>query len=175
MILSEKKGLKHLIGLRHFYAKPDRSNNILLLFLLFMIATAAALEFTAFSQIREVRGWSNLMIATYGLFFMTMFFWALVWQSNPGLLKKDPRFDFMTLMETFDPRGLCPTCSVINTPRSFHCMVCNKCVERFDHHCPWVNNCVGHNNFFRFYAYLLFQLAYLLALMFVMVRGKYES
>lgn len=41
---------------------------------------------------------------------------------------------------------LCPECFVIKTPRSKHCNVCNKCVERYDHHCPWINNCVGINN-----------------------------
>ena len=48
---------------------------------------------------------------------------------------------------------MCPDCEVLRTPRSRHCAICNKCVERFDHHCPWINNCVGihnHNAFLTF-------------------------
>ncbi|GIY14930.1 palmitoyltransferase [Caerostris extrusa] len=41
---------------------------------------------------------------------------------------------------------LCHTCRTVRPLRAKHCRVCNRCVRHFDHHCPYIYNCVGLNN-----------------------------
>ena len=37
-------------------------------------------------------------------------------------------------------------CNVFKPERCHHCSACNRCVLNMDHHCPWINNCVGFWN-----------------------------
>ena len=75
---------------------------------------------------------------------------------DPGKLRPDFKsITFLDLLQKFNPTELCPDCRIIRTSRSRHCAICNVCVERFDHHCPWINNCVGVRNHGAFLVYLL--------------------
>ena len=45
----------------------------------------------------------------------------------------------------------CTTCLFFRTPTMVHCGRCNKCVQKFDHHCLWLNNCIGKENYKEFF------------------------
>lgn len=47
--------------------------------------------------------------------------------------------------------GRCHLCNIkTSSNRTKHCSVCNKCVEKFDHHCKYLNQCVGRQNYVPF-------------------------
>lgn len=53
---------------------------------------------------------------------------------------------------------MCEKCNRPRPERAHHCGVCGICIMRMDHHCPWINNCVG----FRNHKYFLLACGYVL-------------
>jgi len=53
-----------------------------------------------------------------------------------------------------DFHKVCVTCRCIQEMRSHHCKLCGRCISRLDHHCPWIDNCVGIHNQRSFVAFV---------------------
>jgi hypothetical protein len=66
----------------------------------------------------------------------------------------------------------CPMCATYKPPRAHHCSRCNFCVLKYDHHCPWLGQCVGFFNYKNYLLVLLYTwllTAWVLALLFVAI------
>jgi len=86
---------------------------------------------------------------------------TLVDPSDPNLLRK---LEFIKSGREWDDTlhsavqsdevCFCVLCKVSVDPRSKHCKACDKCVMGFDHHCKWLNNCIGARNYRPFFLLL---------------------
>ncbi|ORM39811.1 putative palmitoyltransferase ZDHHC8 [Babesia sp. Xinjiang] len=102
------------------------------------------------------------------LFAILFILMALVNVSNPGVMTKNTDLELYknegapaTAVELRNGRFIqrwCVTCHIYKPPRVKHCYECRQCVVRFDHHCPWLSNCIGGHNYKIFVMFWLWYL-----------------
>ncbi|KAI0167430.1 hypothetical protein BJ166DRAFT_519924 [Pestalotiopsis sp. NC0098] len=73
-----------------------------------------------------------------------------------GIAEQKAVIDELLSLWKFDESNFCVSCMIRTPLRSKHCKRCQRCVAKHDHHCPWINNCVGVNNHRHFFYYLIF-------------------
>ncbi|XP_026684709.1 palmitoyltransferase ZDHHC3 isoform X2 [Diaphorina citri] len=75
--------------------------------------------------------------------------------------------ELSAMLQNKDDWTVCTRCETYRPPRAHHCRICKRCIKRMDHHCPWINNCVGEKNqryFVQFLIYVTILAVYAIAL-----------
>lgn len=94
---------------------------------------------------------SILLYLIINIILIILYFYLIC--SNPGYIKNNEKitdFENLLLVKKEDFKNFCFKCSVYKTGTLKHCIVCDKCCYEFDHHCFWINKCVGKNNYISF-------------------------
>ncbi|XP_034840757.1 palmitoyltransferase ZDHHC1 [Maniola hyperantus] len=106
-------------------------------------------------QFYELKLVSIIVYAILYVFHIISHLVALLLDPGEADLRKQkpntlPEFD-RTIHAHVIENGRCHLCNINTSSRKTkHCGICNKCVDRFDHHCKWLNNCVGQRNYAAF-------------------------
>lgn len=75
----------------------------------------------------------------------------------PGIPLKDGDDEpYLIINGRYVELKFCRTCKVYRPPRASHCHICNNCIQNFDHHCPWMSQCVGRVSYKIYVAYYLY-------------------
>ena len=61
------------------------------------------------------------------------------------LKNKNIKYKFELLI--FLIKRFCGKCSIVKPQRTHHCRQCGRCVLKMDHHCNWLDTCIGFRNY----------------------------
>eukprot|EP00042_Codosiga_hollandica_P032324 m.205378 g.205378 ORF g.205378 m.205378 type:complete len:217 (-) comp53876_c0_seq48:2247-2897(-) len=124
---------------------------------LLVIAACVSWYLTALPFIIQDQGWSITWIhLLFSHWIGLNIFWNLlqVTITPPGYAVK-PAPERPTGSPQ-DPYRFCKKCCLVKPERAHHCSTCQKCVLKLDHHCPWLNCCIGHFNHRYFVLFMLY-------------------
>jgi len=135
---------RHLLG--HLFPGSDFKNPT---FCAVVAGTYSLSAFVYFTKVMPLTSYyviETILFVSINMIFAPLFSWLVF--SNPGFITNTNEWKFIvSALEKNEPLpSFCLTCMARKPIRGKHCRQCNRCVARFDHHCGWLNNCVGASN-----------------------------
>ncbi|KAF6018027.1 ZDHHC17 [Bugula neritina] len=131
------------------------------------LATKTWMYFTWFFYILPHINSGLIHLAFFANTALLMYHFYMAVKCDPGFIQTNRQQQSKVILdlaelETISVEQFCSTCIIHKPLRSKHCSTCNKCVAKFDHHCPWIFNCVGASNTRHFILYLTYLIGMIL-------------
>eukprot|EP00667_Euglena_gracilis_P014450 EG_transcript_14980 len=107
------------------------------------------------ATVRPTQGHAYAAVCSF-LTLMTVWAYAQAVRTHPGTVSVE-KYGFDAKDPSVDQRQpKCQACMVYKPLRAHHCSKCQQCILQYDHHCPWINNCVGLHNKKHFFLFVLY-------------------
>ena len=149
-----KKGICQKLFFKPDINKKSKFSNINMLLFIILHFTVIFLTFIMLMPYFDNTYFSILYLVISLLLFILFFILAF---SDPGTLTNNKYKDALDIIEQGEMlEYYCPKCLIKMDFRTKHCVICEKCVDDFDHHCFWVGNCIGKKNFSFFFDFLVY-------------------
>ena len=78
-------------------------------------------------------------------------------EENATLVTKRKPIRTVDLTGIIVPPRFCERCKIYKPERCKHCYICDRCVIKYDHHCPFIDHCIGVNNYRLFMSFMVVQ------------------
>ena len=149
-----KKGICQKLFFKPDINKKSKFSNINMLLFIILHFTVIFLTFIMLMPYFDNTYFSILYLVISLLLFILFFILAF---SDPGTLTNNKYKDALDIIEQGEMlEYYCPKCLIKMDFRTKHCVICEKCIDDFDHHCFWVGNCIGKKNFSLFFDFLVY-------------------
>ena len=145
--------------------KIEKSYTYIMLFIFFNIISLVTSIIVAQPIVSDNYTY-NIVYIFYNVFlFLTILIYIILLCTN-SLLKQtqtneSPKDYFIKLIDKIIKEQknikfnkICPICLIRKEYETKHCFICNSCIKEFDHHCYWINKCVGSKNYCYFFVFL---------------------
>ena len=94
--------------------------------------------------------YGHVLTFEIALGFIALFLYLRAKFMDPGIVRKEHLRGDVTIRDLAKDHNseftFCFSCGIFQPPKTKHCKLCDWCVRGFDHHCAWMNTCVGHRN-----------------------------
>ena len=137
------------------FSFKTNTNNVLYKSYLFSFLSIICELLTFFVLVPYLHSYffSGLYIVFAVTFLLSYFYMTM---SDPGIMISNYYIPWLEIVENkIDIGDLCPYCKVHKGQYVKHCHCCGHCIENFDHHCHWINNCIGEKNSNAFVCFLI--------------------
>lgn len=135
---------------------------ILITYIAVFYADYVIIEWIVFQTMSDSL-WGTFNVVMFNtLIFLLTFSHIKAVMTDPGTVPlPQSRIDFSDMHSSdsgceFVNWTVCARCETYRPPRAHHCRICQRCIRRMDHHCPWINNCVGERNQKYFIQFLIY-------------------
>ncbi len=124
-----------------------------------------------------------LIYGNLGLFILCLLNYFLLLSFESGYVKNDELIRDANgenplkylIDQNKDIKNYCPKCFVLKNKNIKHCFICDKCIEGLEHHCFWLNKCIGKGNKISYVFFIIISLFYSLLNIFISTLCIYSD